>query len=152
MRQVPDQRSTANHPNRIDDGDLRSLIGIEAALFLQVGRVKILRSVGHVIERRHEQGGVNKKRAVLLDENRHLQFRFRLRPISLPRRRFRDARANVNHQKCRQCAGDKQSAPAEMREHDPVNERRKKITSRVALLQNSGEQTSRVRWQRFHCQ
>src|SRR5213595_133799 len=61
-------------------------------------------------------------------------------------------RANINDEQRRQCARDKQPAPPENWEDDPVNQRGQEIPKGVALLQNSGEQTTRGRWQRFHCE
>jgi len=48
--------------------------------------------------------------------------------------------------------GDKETAPAEERKHDPISNRRQEITESVPLLQNSREQTARLSWQCFHCQ
>src|SRR6266496_741888 len=59
-------------------------------------------------------------------------------------------RPNINNEQRRQCACDKQPAPPENWKDDPVNQRGQEIPEGVALLQNSGEQTTRGRWQRFH--
>src|SRR5438874_2866964 len=69
---------------------------------------------------------------------------------TFPNWRLRHVRANINNEQRWQCARDKQSAPPENGKNDPVNQRGQEIPEGVALLQNSGEQTTRGRWQRFH--
>src|SRR6266576_2137834 len=59
-------------------------------------------------------------------------------------------RANINDEKRRQCARDKQPAPPENWKNAPVNQCGQEIAEGVALLQNSREQTARLRRQRFH--
>src|SRR6476659_7813810 len=59
-------------------------------------------------------------------------------------------RANINNEQRRQCTRDEQAAPPENWEDAPVNQCGKEIAEGVALLQNSGEQTARWGWQRFH--
>src|SRR5438067_13618411 len=59
-------------------------------------------------------------------------------------------RANINNEERWQCARDKQAAPPKNWKDDPVNQRGKEVAESIALLQNSGEQTARWGWQRFH--
>src|SRR5205814_4175896 len=59
-------------------------------------------------------------------------------------------RANINNEERWQCARDKQAAPPKNWKDDPVNQRGQEIAESIALLQNSGEQTARRGWQRFH--
>src|SRR5437588_5371107 len=70
--------------------------------------------------------------------------------ITFPNWRLRHVRANINNEQRRQCTRDKQAAPPENWKDDPVNQCGQEIPKSVALLQNSGEQTTRGRWQRFH--
>src|SRR6478672_7560129 len=59
-------------------------------------------------------------------------------------------RPNINNQQRRQRSRDKQSPPPENGKNDPVNQRGQEIAEGIALLQNSREQTTRLRRQRFH--
>src|ERR1043166_2996443 len=65
-----DDGAATDGAHRINDADYGFGADPEAALFLEIGRVKILRAVGHVIECGHEEGRVKKERAVLPDEHR----------------------------------------------------------------------------------
>src|SRR6266513_4482562 len=59
-------------------------------------------------------------------------------------------RANINNEQRRQRSRDEQAAPPEHWEDAPVNQCGKEVAESIALLQNSGEQTARWGWQRFH--
>src|SRR5260370_32504842 len=90
---------------------------------------------------------------MLFDESRYVQrCTLFLLAVALPNRRFWNAGANVHYQQRRQRTSYKQSAPTEERKYNPVNERGEQNTNGIALLQNSGEQTTCRRRQRFHCQ
>src|SRR5437588_3395815 len=69
LRKMSNQSPATNHPDRINDCDLRCLVRIETALLLQIGCVKILRAMRHVVERSHEQRGINEYSAVLSDKD-----------------------------------------------------------------------------------
>ena len=105
----------------------------------------------HVVERSHEQSGVEKERAMFLDEDRHAESHA-LFPItiSFPNRRLRNARPNIDNEQPGQRAGHKKSTPPKYRKHNPIDESGQQITKGIALLQNSRKQAARRRGQRLH--
>src|ERR1043166_8838295 len=65
LRQESDDRSTTDRSHGVNNCDLRGLVRTEVALLLQIGRVKILSAMGHVVERRHQERRINEKHTVL---------------------------------------------------------------------------------------
>src|SRR3954447_8957398 len=53
-----DDSAATNRTDGIDDGDHRLRADAKTALFFQEGGIKILGTVRHVVEGRHENGGV----------------------------------------------------------------------------------------------
>src|SRR4029450_3948471 len=69
LREIANDGAAADCANGVDSRNHRLLTDSEAALSFQKCRIKILRAMRHVIERRHQQDDMNKERAVLPDES-----------------------------------------------------------------------------------
>src|SRR4030095_6497871 len=128
---------TTNHPDRINNCDFRSLVGVETPLFLQVGRIKVLCAVRHVVESSHEKSGIDEQDPVLLNERDEIKRRVLLIAMTLPDRRFWNMCSDVNHEGRRQRTCHEQTAPAKNGKDYPVNQRRQQITKSITLLQDS---------------
>ena len=95
---------------------------------------------------------VKKKRPVAFHNNQHVAPKIGPGLATQPHRRFRHARPDVQHEKRRERARDKEAAPAKERKHSQIHNGRQQVTECVSLLQNPGKQSARFRRQGFHRQ
>ncbi len=119
---------------------------IEPVLDLQEGRVKILRSVAEEIERRHQQDGINAKPPMRSHDRKRIAACGR----RLPARRFRNLAADIEHEQRRDDADHEHAAPADILEQQSIDDRGEKISGRIARLQQSRYEASRLRRNGFH--
>ncbi len=89
--------------------------------------------------------------------SRQCDFRYRERRRGvgrgrLPGRRFRHVAADVENEQSRQHADHEHAAPADILEQGAVDDRGEKISSRIARLQQAGDEAAGLRRNRFHRQ
>ena len=141
---MADHCSAADCAEGVNDSGRRLLCHAVVTLFAEKCLIHVLRAVRHGVKRRHQQNHVKKKRPVAFEHNQKLASKNHpSRAAGVTRQAIQARAPECKAQERRQRACDEETAPAEERKHDPINDRRQQITERIALLQNSREQSTR---------